>query len=143
MLRVADLAPELVRALGAYRLDRLTDKHERWLWAYLLPRADFLDLQGYHVLLPVPTRQHAQISLEHLLVAPTGELLTLMLRDTTGWERLQAQPATRVDAQWQEEYVHFLAVCVRVPGQAFFIATLYHACLGAVLAPAPAVPPAC
>jgi hypothetical protein len=124
--------------LGTFPLDILTDKHERWRWEYWLPHADFLDLGGHVVLLPVPTHHHPQISLERLLLDPTGDVLTLLLRDTTLWQTVQADPTTRLDAQWQDESVHFLAVCMRVPGQLFFIATLYHACLGSVMVPAPA-----
>ncbi|CAN5758360.1 hypothetical protein BH20VER1_BH20VER1_04090 [soil metagenome] len=78
--------------------------------------ADFLDIDGHAVLLPVDRAQHANITVLRCLAAETQEALTIFLKDTT----FVSNPADERFA------AGFVAVCERLAGEDFFIATLYH-----------------
>jgi hypothetical protein len=62
--------------------------------------------------LPVAQLQHANITILRTIWSADGRSLTLFLKDTT-----------RYDDTFSSG---FLAVCDRIPGEAFFLAIVYH-----------------
>ncbi len=72
--------------------------------------------QGYPVLLPVPREQHPNITILRCIPAADGKSLTIFLKDTTYSH----------DPNFEMFSAGFVAFCEEFPGQAFFVATLYH-----------------
>lgn len=115
-MRLSDLSPDGIAAIKAYHLDRLVEKHEGWPWELGLRSAEreLLDVDGYHVLLPVTEEQYPNIAVARCIPSKDDSLLTIFLRDTT-----------IPDSIWQGE---FLAVCARVPDTHVYVAFAYHEC---------------
>ena len=87
-LRLDDLPHDVVVAIAATRYDRVLEKHEGpWDWRGLLRddgspgRADFLDVEGRAVLLPVGREDHSHLTVLRAVVSTDGETLVLFLRD--------------------------------------------------------------
>lgn len=118
-MRIADLSNESLERIRSLRYDRIIEKHEgpEW-WASALKWHDpeFLQVCGHDVLLPVPREQHPRITVLRCIESRDGNVLTIFLKNTTFVENREMQ---RWDAG-------FVAVCERLDGEAFFIATLYH-----------------
>ena len=113
-MRIAELSPDQFAKVKRYRYDRIVEKHEGpWDWAGTLRYGDveFLNVTGLEVLLPVEQTNHPNITVLRCIPSVDGEVLTLFLRDTTHFSGIDAG---------------FLAVCERVPGESWFIATVYH-----------------
>lgn len=139
-LRLADLSAETIAKLKTYRYDRIIEKHEGPDdWDYLLQDpdvrpswlpeplpgkpdhykpdpAELMHLGGRDVLLPIGRSHHPNITLVRTIVSDDGKSLTLFLKDTTYVE----------DPRMEFLSAGFLAVCDRVPGEAFYIAHVYH-----------------
>ena len=113
-MRVQDLSPEQLARIGRHRYDRIVEKHEGpWDWAGVFRYEDpeFLEVAGRDVLVPVGRDHHAKITVLRVIPSQDGEVLTLFLRDTTH--------ASGIDSG-------FLAICERVSGEPWFVATVYH-----------------
>ena len=124
-MRLTELSSEERERLGCYGLDWLHEKREFWPWEYLLSTSEFLAVQGFDVLLPVPADHHPNITIERLFTK--DDMLVLYLRDTTIWDRLEV--STEVDEDEREFHRGFLAVCVREPEIGCYIAMAYHECM--------------
>lgn len=114
-MRLSDLAQPTIEALRRYRYDRILEKHEgpeSWASVLEYSEPDFLLIEGFPVLLPVNRDQHPNITVLRCIVADDANVLTLFLRNTTHGN------------EWYDS--GFLAVCERMPGQDFFVATVYH-----------------
>ena len=113
-MRLADLAPETMERAARMRYDRIVVKHEGpWDWEYLLEHdeVEFLDANGFDVLLPVEKENHPNITFLRVIVSEDRNTLTIFLTDTTFY--------TGMDSG-------FLAVCDKFPGEDWYIAIVYH-----------------
>jgi hypothetical protein len=115
-MRLEDIAPEELKRVAKFRWDRIVEKHEGpWEWEYLLEAylVEFLNVNGFEVLLPVEKEHHPQITISRCIVSADQQTLTIFLRDTTYDTGI---------------FAGYLAVCEKVPDQAWYIAILYHEC---------------
>lgn len=118
-MQFADVSPEALEKIKSYRFDRFIEKHEgpeRWDWFLKFYDLEFLDVEGYPVLLPVPREHHPNITILRCIVGDGGRSLTIFLKDTTYVDRPEDE------LFWAGR----LAVCDKVPGEAFYIAIVYH-----------------
>ena len=63
-MRLDEVAPELIKRVAQYRWDRIVEKHEGpWQWDSLLDAnlVEFLNVNGFAVLLPVGKERHPSI----------------------------------------------------------------------------------
>jgi len=114
-MRLADLGADALAGLRRYRYDRIVEKHEGpWDWSEVLDYYDpeFLELAGHDVLLPLEGKHHPNVTLIRCVEGEGGAVLTLFLRDTTYYDDMFESG--------------FLAVCERLPGESFYLATVYH-----------------
>jgi hypothetical protein len=113
-MRIEELSPDQLAKVKRYLYDRIVEKHEGpWDWAGTIRsgEVEFLAVAGYTVLLPVERTHHSNITILRCIPSADGEVLTVFLQDTTYFSGIDAG---------------FLAVCERVPGECWFIATVYH-----------------
>ena len=115
-MRLQSLPPDVRERLAKLRWDRIIEKHEGPEdWSYLLKDdyVDFLQIDGFNVLLPVFKDKHTNVTVDRCIVSNDGKTLTIFLRDTTYETGMLAG---------------YLAVCERVPEQDWFVAIVYHEC---------------
>lgn len=117
----ASLSAATVETIKTLRYDRIVEKHEGpFDWRFLVEHGDaeFIEVAGRPVLLPVYRDQHANISVLRCIVSEDGRSLTIFLKDTTYTQ----------DVEPEDEffYAGFVAVCDKFPGEEFFVATVYH-----------------
>jgi len=113
-MRLADLSPKTRQKIAKLRFDLFVEKHEGpWSWEYRLKHdaIEFLQIDGFDVLLPVEKENHKNITALRCIVGDNGRVLTIFLKDTT-YE--------------SEIFAGRVAVCERVPGEQWYLATLYH-----------------
>ena len=118
-LRIPELTDEVLATIKARRYDRMVEKHEgpeSWESFFRYGDPEFLQVQGFDVLLPVEKEHHPNITFLRVLVAEQRSALTIFLKDTTFVE----EP----NDEWF--MAGFLAVCERMPGENFYIASVYH-----------------
>jgi len=118
-MRLADLPPQTLEKTGAYRYDRIVEKHEGpfyWKWLLDSGEAEFLELCGYNVLLPVERERHPNITVINCIASADGQSLTIFLKDTTYAPEPQ-------DPMFD---AGFMTVCHRLPDEDFYLAVLYH-----------------
>ncbi|MEM1120392.1 MAG: hypothetical protein AAGJ18_08065 [Bacteroidota bacterium] len=136
-MTINELDSAIVEKIRAIRYDSIVEKHEgpftyeweltegtprraemlKWRaessWPYeLAADADFLEVDGLFVLLPVSADQHPNIPILHHFVSKDDQKLVLYLKNTH-----------------YEEASHgtgFVAICDRFPNEHFYVATLYH-----------------
>ncbi|MCA1660448.1 MAG: hypothetical protein LC642_07955, partial [Verrucomicrobiaceae bacterium] len=77
---------------------------------------EFMEIGGRWVLLPVPREHHTNITVLRTITGDDGAALLAFLKDKTFVE----DPAQ----EWFR--AGFVAVCERLPGEQFYLATLYH-----------------
>lgn len=120
-MRVADLSKRAMDLIRRYRYDRILEKHEGpWDWSDVLDgyEPEFLTVGGRAVLLPLGRKHHRKIKMERVIASDDGKVLTLLFTDTT-----------HADEEDEMELKFFsgrVAICEKVSGEDFFIATLYH-----------------
>ena len=111
--RVRDIPEDVRQRLAKVLFDRIIEKHEGpFEWSWWLNEAEFLDVDGRSVLLPVPREDHANIELVRSVLSGDEEMLTLFLKDTT--------------FETEAIFAGRLAVCERFPGTSFYVAMVYH-----------------
>ena len=113
-MKLRDLTSEQLDKLFSYRYDRIVEKHEGpWHWESMLKyqNPDFLAIEGYDVLLPLDKKHHPNISILRCIAPKSEDILTIFLKDTTSYSGIDTG---------------LLAVCERVPGETWFLATVYH-----------------
>ena len=116
-LKLSDLSPATKDRIKSYRWDRIIEKHEGpETWSHLLDYVDFLEINGFTVLLPVGADRHPNITALRCIVSVDNRTLTLFLKDRT----------YSVPAQDEMFYNGFVAICDKFPGEEFYIAILYH-----------------
>ena len=137
-LRLAQL-PATTRALIRDRdYDKFEEKHEGpWSWEYLISaddeigaddeptltgepapeRAEFLRIEGRDALLPVGEDHHPYLSVERVIVSADDRHLVIFLTDIT-YDALYPH--------YKHIFNDFMALCVKLPGEDFYVAAVYH-----------------
>ena len=113
-MRLADLSLEVHQKIAQLRFDRLIEKHEGpWSWQYWLEneKIEFLQVNGFDVLLPVEKEYHKNLTILRCIVGDHGQALTIFLKDTTYDSGI---------------FAGRVAVCEKVTGGQWYLATLYH-----------------
>lgn len=114
-MQLCELSPETLEKIHSVRWDRIIEKHEGpedWDAVLRYYEPEFLDIEGHPVLLPVEASHHINITILRAIFSRDGNVLTLFLKDTT------------YDDHWGAS--GFMAVCEKLVGEPFFLATLYH-----------------
>jgi hypothetical protein len=114
-MKLSELSPETLEKIKSVRWDRIIEKHEGpedWDSVLEYYEPEFMTIEGRSVLLPVESSRHANITILRTIWSRDGKALTLFLRDTT------------YDDHWSTS--GFMAVCEKLGGEDFFLATLYH-----------------
>ena len=114
-MKIADLPPEMLEKIKGLRFDRIYEKHEGpWKWSYWLEddEVEFIQMSEYDVLLPIHRDHYPNITPLRLIPSADAGTLTIFFKDTTfGHDSFDAG---------------FLAICEKMPGANFFVATVYH-----------------
>jgi hypothetical protein len=117
-MKVAELKPESIEKIKAYRWDNFIEKHEgpflygnsrRW------HHFEFMQIDGYTVLLPVDVSHHLNITIERAAISKDEKLLTIFLKDTTYCE----SPS-------DEDFSGVVAIAEKIKGENFYVTVLYH-----------------
>lgn len=119
MLTIADLSAEVTAKIRQYQWDRIIEKHEGPEdWASVLDFSDpeFMLIADCAVLLPVERERHPHITILKSIISRDGDSLTVFLKDTTYFP----------DPEDEMFCTGRMAVCDRVPGEEFFLATVFH-----------------
>ena len=119
MLRFADLSPQAIEKIKQYRWDRFIEKHEGpddWERTLEFHSLELMEIDGYAVLLPVDYDHHHNITVLRCNVSEDQRSLTLFLKDTTFSD----------DPELEHFYAGFVAICDKVPGEAFYLTIFYH-----------------
>ncbi|BAZ27240.1 hypothetical protein NIES4073_81570 [Kalymmatonema gypsitolerans NIES-4073] len=96
-------------------MDRIIEKHEgpeNWDSVLKYYEPEFMMIEGRSVLLPVEKSHHSNITILRSIWSANGKSLTVFLKDTT----YDDDPF----------FSGYMAVCDKVAGDNFFLATLYH-----------------
>ncbi|MFQ5854505.1 MAG: hypothetical protein ACE5LU_02515 [Anaerolineae bacterium] len=118
-MKLSDLRPEVVERIRSYRWDRFIEKHEGpedWSSVLRFYDPEFVEINGYHVLLPVDRERHPNITILRCIVADNGQVLVLFLKDTTYVD----------DPKMEMFWAGRVAICEKIPGEEFFLTTFYH-----------------
>jgi hypothetical protein len=114
-MKLSELSPETLAKIRSVRWDRIIEKHEGpedWNSVLDYYEPEFLTIEGQPVLLPIDQSHHPNLTILRPIFSRDGNTLTLFLQDTTD------------DDHWSA--AGFMAVCEKVSGEPFFLATLYH-----------------
>jgi hypothetical protein len=122
-LRIADLPSSTRDWLAKQRFDQSIEKHEGpWNWDDLLeaktyedqrfPSAEFLQIDGHDVLLPIGSDHHPSLQLLRVIVGDKGSSLTLFMKDTT----------------YGDDYFTAgrVAICDRIPNGEWYLCHFWH-----------------
>lgn len=136
IMKIKDLSNQTFAKIQKTRYDRIVEKHEgpfdyKWQFVRNNPSlvesierykaigsdlehydAEFLELNGRFILLPVGSNHHPNITILHHFFSQDEEKLVIYLKDTTYYD--------------EAYYCGFVAICDRFPEEEFYIATLYH-----------------
>jgi hypothetical protein len=118
-MKIADLPPQTIEKIKTYRYDCIIEKHEGpedWSAVLRFYNPEFIEINGYNVLLPISKERHANISILRCITADDGQTLTIFLKDTT----------YATDPEMEMFEAGFLTICDRFPDNDFFIAIVYH-----------------
>ncbi|MEO0520973.1 MAG: hypothetical protein AAF171_27185 [Cyanobacteria bacterium P01_A01_bin.116] len=114
-MQIAALSEQTLNKIKSLRWDRIIEKHEgpeTWAARFKWGDPEFLMVEGRAVLLPVERSHHQNITVLRAIWSADGQSLTLFLKDTT------------YSDEWYDS--GFLAVCDKLTGEAFYVATAYH-----------------
>ncbi len=118
-MTVGELSAATMEQLVKRRYDRIVGKHEGpETWEFLLHdgEAEFLDVDGRSVLLPLAREQRPNVTILRSFLSSDEQSLVVFLKDTTFVE----DPA---DEKWS---AGFVGICDRYPGECFYVAVVYH-----------------
>ncbi|MBH8573062.1 hypothetical protein I8752_08545 [Nostocaceae cyanobacterium CENA369] len=114
-MKLSDLSTETLEKTKSVRWDRIIEKHEGpedWESVFRYSEPEFIEVEGYPVLLPVDKSHHPNISIIRCIWSADNNSATLFLSDTT----YEDDPF----------FSGFMAVCDRPLDEEFFLAILYH-----------------
>jgi hypothetical protein len=118
-MKLVDLSPQVIDKIKTYRWDRIIEKHEgpeSWGSVLKYYSPEFMTINEHDVLLPISQEHHPNITILRCAVAEDGTMLVIFLKDTTFVH----------NSEDELFYAGFVAICDKVPGENFFISTLYH-----------------
>lgn len=118
-MKLADLSTEAIEKIKKVRYDCILQKHEGpedWLSTLKYYAPEFMEIQGYPVLLPVEGSNHPNITILRSNISQDEQVLTVFFKDTT---YLHTPDFEMFEAG-------FMAVCEKMPAESFYIATVYH-----------------
>ena len=110
MMRFKGLSLETRKQISKSSYDRIVEKHEGpWTSDFLIRESlvEFLNVDGFDVLLPVESDPHPNIVCTRCLVAKEHRSLTVFLQDSTYDKGI---------------FAGYLAVCEQFPGQDWYLA---------------------
>ena len=113
-MKLEEISSYTLKKISRYLYDRIIEKHEGpERWDYLLEDhlVEFINVNGYDVLLPVYKEHHPNISILRCIVSDDKQSLTIFLKDTTYETGI---------------FAGYVAVCDKIPGEEWYIAILYH-----------------
>ena len=119
MIQLKNLSKDTIEKIKSYRYDRIYEKHEGpedWSSMIEYHDAEFIEIAGKPVLLPIDQEQHANITILRTITDKEEKTITVFLKDTTYVEN--------PEDEWF--MAGFVAICDKVPGEEFYIAILYH-----------------
>ncbi|BCL36982.1 hypothetical protein [Nostoc sp. MS1] len=114
-MKLSDLSAETLAKIKLVKWDRIIEKHEgpeRWESVLRYMEPEFIEVDGYSILLPVDKSNHPHISILRSIWSVDHNSVTLFLSDTT----YEDDPF----------FAGFMAVCDRLKDEEFFLAILYH-----------------
>jgi hypothetical protein len=115
-MKLEEVPPNMLAKMAKFHWDRIIEKHEGPEdWDYLLKDdyVEFLNVDGFEVLLPIGRENHKNINITRCIASNEGNTLTIFLEDTTFDTGM---------------FAGYLAVCEKIPEQPWFIAIVYHEC---------------
>lgn len=83
-MKLEEISPEILEKIRTYRWDRIIEKHEGpETWNYLLDSksVEFLQIDGYVVLLPIDKEHHPNMSILRCIVSEDHRVLPAKLLD--------------------------------------------------------------
>jgi hypothetical protein len=119
MISLSSLSPATRERLNAWRWDRIIEKHEGpedWGGTLRYTDAEFIDVDGRAVLLPLDAEQRPNVTILRTIVSEDQRTLTIFLKDTTYVENPR------------DEFfmAGFVAICDKFPDEEFYVAIVYH-----------------
>lgn len=84
-MKLSNLSPETLEKIKLVRWDRIIEKHEGpedWESVLKYEEPEFMEIDGYSVLLPVDKSHHPNISIIRAIWSEGRKSLTLFLADT-------------------------------------------------------------
>ena len=114
-MKLSDLSTESLEKIKLVKWDRIIEKHEgpeRWVSILRYMEPEFIEVDGYSILLPVDKSHHPNISILRSIWSVDHNSVTLFLSDTT----YEDDPF----------FAGFVTVCDRLKDEEFFLAILYH-----------------
>ena len=118
-MKLTELSEAAKEQIGRLRYDRIVDKHEGpEPWDAVLRHHDpeFFEISGRSALLPIGRDRHPNVTILRSSVSSDEQSMVVFLKDTTF-----------VDDPGDEHWASgFLAICERLPGQSFYVASVYH-----------------
>jgi len=118
-MHLAELSVDTLYKIESYRWDRFIEKHEGpecWASTLAYVDPDFIEVAGEQILLPVDRMHHPHITPLRLIRSDDEQYVTLFLKDITFVQTPKDEFL----------YAGYVAICERVPGETFFVATFYH-----------------
>lgn len=116
---LTELPEEIVNQIKQRRYDSIVEKHEgpfSWDSVFKYDDVEFMNVEGYNVLLPVDKERHGNITILRTVVDKDEAVLTLFLKDTSFVD----------DPQEEWFMAGYLAICERIGDENIYIATVYH-----------------
>lgn len=114
-MKLAQLSETTLAKIKQIRWDRIIEKHEgpeSWESVLRYYEADFMEINGKWVLLPIEAKNHSNITILRTIWSNDGNSVTLFLKDTT----YDDDPF----------FSGYLAICDKLKDEDFFLAIVYH-----------------
>ncbi|MEZ4859894.1 MAG: hypothetical protein R3C14_01230 [Caldilineaceae bacterium] len=118
-MKFQDLTAPARNKINGNDFDRIVEKHEgpeSWSSFVRFYDLEFLEIDQRAVLLPVDRERHPNITVLRSVIDAAATTMTIFLKDTT----------YASDPEMEMFETGFVTICEKVPGEAFFIAVVYH-----------------
>ncbi len=114
-MKLAQLSETTLAKIKQIRWDRIIEKHEgpeNWESVLRYYEADFMEINGKWVLLPIEAKNHSNLTILRTIWSNDGNSVTLFLKDTTYDDDLF--------------FSGYLAICDKLKDEDFYLAIVYH-----------------
>ncbi|MBC7813840.1 MAG: hypothetical protein H7175_21980 [Burkholderiales bacterium] len=121
-MKLSDLSPDIMERIKTLNYDRIIEKHEGpedWEAVLKYHDPEFMRIDNCDVLLPVGKEQHPNITILRTIVGNEGKVLVVFLKDMTYVTDNDDSFLVMIQAG-------YMAVCEKMSGAEFYIATVYH-----------------